>query len=49
MQMSAMLDHGKKRRWAIAVEVKDVASGAKMSLQREKLIDAARGKRSLCR
>jgi predicted site-specific integrase-resolvase len=36
MQMSAMRDYAKKRRWAIAVEVKDVGSGATTRPEREK-------------
>ena len=42
MQMSAMRDYAKRRRWAVAVEVKDVGSGATMRPKREKLIEAAR-------
>ena len=48
MQMSAMRDYAKKRRWAIAVEVKDVGSGAKMRPEREKLIEAARRREIDC-
>lgn len=48
MQMSAMRDYAKKRRWAIAVEVKDVGSGAKMRPERERLIDAARRREIDC-
>ena len=42
MQMSAMRDYAKRRRWAVAVEVKDVGSGATMRPKREQLIEAAR-------
>ena len=42
MQMSAMRDYAKRRRWAVAVEVKDVGYGATMRPKREKLIEAAR-------
>lgn len=48
MQMSAMRDYAKKRRWAIAVEVKDVGSGATTRPEREKLIDAARRREIDC-
>ena len=42
MQMSAMLDYAKKRRWAVVIEVKDVGSGATTRQKREKLIESAR-------
>src|ERR1022692_3177628 len=42
MQISAMRDYAKRRRWTIAVEVKDVGSGATKRPKREELIDAAR-------
>jgi DNA invertase Pin-like site-specific DNA recombinase len=42
MQLSAMREYAKKRSWAVAVEVKDVGSGATTRPDREKLIDAAR-------
>jgi putative DNA-invertase from lambdoid prophage Rac len=42
MQMSAMLDYAKKRRWAVVIEVKDVGSGATTRHKREKLIESAR-------
>lgn len=42
LQLSAMRDYAKKRSWAVAVEVKDVGSGATIRPQREKLIEAAR-------
>ena len=42
MQMSAMLDYAKKRRWAVVIEVKDVGSGAMTRQKREKLIESAR-------
>ena len=42
LQLLAMRDYAKKRSWAVAVEVKDVRSGATTRPQREKLIEAAR-------
>ena len=42
LQLSVMRDYAKKRSWAVAVEVKDVGSGATTRQQREKLIEAAR-------
>ena len=42
LQLSAMRDYAKKRSWTVAVEVKDVGSGATTRPQREKLIEAAR-------
>jgi len=42
MQMSAMRDYAKRRKWAVAVEVKDVGSGATTRPLREKLIETAR-------
>ena len=42
MQMSAMRDYAKRRRWTVAVEVKDVGSGATTRPLREKLIEIAR-------
>lgn len=42
MQLSAMRDYAKKRKWAVAVEVKDVGSGATTRPKREELIEAAR-------
>jgi putative DNA-invertase from lambdoid prophage Rac len=42
MQMSAMLDYAKKRRWAVVIKVKDVGSGATTRQKREKLIESAR-------
>ena len=36
LQLSAMRDYAKKRRWAVAVEVQDVGSGATTRPQREK-------------
>ena len=42
MQMSAMRDYAKRRKWAIAIEVKDVGSGATTRPKREKLIESAR-------
>jgi DNA invertase Pin-like site-specific DNA recombinase len=42
MQLSAMREYAKKRSWSVAVEVKDVGSGATTRPERERLIDAAR-------
>lgn len=42
MQMAAMLDYAKKRRWTVVIEVKDVGSGAATRPKREKLIESAR-------
>src|ERR1035438_10480982 len=42
MQISAMRDYAKRRRWSIAVEIKDVGSGATKRPKREELIEAAR-------
>jgi putative DNA-invertase from lambdoid prophage Rac len=42
MQLSAMREYAKRRNWAVAVEVKDVGSGATIRPDRTKLIDAAR-------
>ena len=42
MQLRAMRDYARKRRWTITVEIKDVGSGASARPQREALIAAAR-------
>lgn len=42
MQLAAMRDYARKRGWAIAVEVKDVGSGAALRQKREDLLTAAR-------
>jgi DNA invertase Pin-like site-specific DNA recombinase len=42
MQLSAMREYAKKRNWTVAVEVKDVGSGATTRPERERLIAAAR-------
>jgi DNA invertase Pin-like site-specific DNA recombinase len=42
MQLSAMRSYVRKRGWAVAVEVKDVGSGATTRPLREKLIETAR-------
>jgi DNA invertase Pin-like site-specific DNA recombinase len=42
MQLAAMRDYARKRKWTVTVEVKDVGSGATMRPQRESLIAAAR-------
>lgn len=42
MQMSAMRDYAKRRRWAVVIEVKDVGSGATTRPKRENLIESAR-------
>jgi putative DNA-invertase from lambdoid prophage Rac len=42
MQLSAMRDYARKRKWIVSVEVKDVGSGATTRPKREELIEAAR-------
>lgn len=42
MQLSAMRDYAKRRKWAVAVEIQDVGSGATTRPERQKLIEAAR-------
>lgn len=42
MQLAAMRDYAKKRKWTVAVEIKDVGSGATTRHKRENLIGAAR-------
>ena len=42
MQLSAMRDYAKRRKWAVVVEVQDVASEAITRPERQKLIEAAR-------
>jgi putative DNA-invertase from lambdoid prophage Rac len=42
MQNRAMRDHAARRGWTIAMQVKEVGSGASQRQMREKLIDAAR-------
>jgi putative DNA-invertase from lambdoid prophage Rac len=42
MQMRAMSDYAANRGWTIAMQVKDVGSGAKAREQRQQLLDAAR-------
>src|SRR5947209_17179165 len=42
MQLSAMRSYAKKRGWTVAVEVKDVGSGATTRPLRERLIETAR-------
>jgi putative DNA-invertase from lambdoid prophage Rac len=42
LQMRAMRDHAAKRGWTIALEIKEVGSGAAQREQREKLLDVAR-------
>lgn len=42
MQLAAMRDYARKRGWLIAVEVKDVGSGAAVRQKREELLAAAR-------
>ena len=41
-QLSAMRGYARNRKWIVAVEVKDVGSGATTRPKREELIDAAR-------
>lgn len=42
MQLSTMRDYAKRRKWAVAVEIKDVGLGAPTRPERQKLIEAAR-------
>jgi putative DNA-invertase from lambdoid prophage Rac len=42
MQLTAMRDYARKRKWAVTVEIKDVGSGATARPKRETLIAAAR-------
>ena len=42
LQMRAMRDHAAKRGWTIALEIKEVGSGAAQRELREKLLDLAR-------
>jgi putative DNA-invertase from lambdoid prophage Rac len=42
MQLSAMRSYARKRKWAVAAEVRDVGSGATTRPKRQKLIDLAR-------
>ena len=42
MQLSTMRDDAKRRKWAVAVEIQDVGSGATTRPERQKLIEAAR-------
>ena len=42
MQIRAMRDYANKRGWTIAMDVKEVGSGAIAREQRQQLIDAAR-------
>ena len=42
MQLSAMREYVKRREWVVALEVKDVGSGASLRQKREDLLAAAR-------
>jgi putative DNA-invertase from lambdoid prophage Rac len=42
MQLAAMRDYARKRKWTVTVEITDVGSGATMRPKRESLITAAR-------
>jgi putative DNA-invertase from lambdoid prophage Rac len=42
MQLTAMRNYARKRGWTIALEIKDVGSGAAMRQKREELLIAAR-------
>lgn len=42
MQLAAMRQYARKRGWTVAIEVQEVASGAKERLERQRLIDAAK-------
>jgi putative DNA-invertase from lambdoid prophage Rac len=42
MQLAAMRDYAQKRGWEVAIEIKDVGSGATLRQKREELMAAAR-------
>ena len=42
MQLAAMREYAKRRRWKVALEKKEVGSGAKTRPKREELLRAAR-------
>lgn len=42
MQLGAMRQYARKRGWAVAIEVQEVASGAKDRPERRRIIDAAK-------
>ena len=42
MQLAAMRQYARKRGWTVAIEVQEVASGAKDRPERQRIIDAAR-------
>jgi putative DNA-invertase from lambdoid prophage Rac len=42
MQLRAMRGYVRRRGWTVAIEVRDVASGASIRPPREKLIQSAR-------
>ena len=42
MQLTAMRQYVRKRGWSVAIEVQEVASGAKERPERQRLIDAAK-------
>jgi DNA invertase Pin-like site-specific DNA recombinase len=42
MQMEAMRDYAKKRKWKIKLEIQEIGSGAKTRPQREELLKTAR-------
>ena len=44
MQLTAMRQYARKRGWEIAVEVKDIGSGASLRQKREELLVLARKK-----
>src|SRR5712692_3656129 len=42
MQLAAMRDYVRKREWQVAIEIRDIGSGASMRPQRGELLQAAR-------
>src|ERR1700730_9103468 len=42
MQLSTMREYARKREWAVALQIKDVGSGAALRQKREELLTAAR-------
>ena len=47
MQLSAMREYVKKRGWVVALEMKDIGSGASLRQKREELLAAARRAKSI--
>jgi DNA invertase Pin-like site-specific DNA recombinase len=42
MQPKAMREYAKKHKWKVALEIKEVGSGAKQSAMRDEVLKAAR-------